>query len=229
MNKGFNTECVVLKNSNYKDADKLYTLFSPQYGKFTATAKGIRRISSKRLGNLDTLNRVQLSFSESPRGIKVIGQAVLVESYKEMKRAFSGIAKGLYIVELVHRFFYHDTYAHESAPEIYALLTKSLQSLNKFYGRYPEGSFNFVPVRIMNLFEARLMRILGYEMSLDNFLLNRLELGEYEVEYLKSLKSGQGFSDLKLLRDGHKGANAVIKEYVLDVLDERIYSSRLIY
>jgi len=150
-----------------------------------------------------------------------------LESHKELKKAISGIAKGLYIAELVHRFFYHDTYNHESAPEVYGLLTKSLQSLNKFYAKYPEGSFNFVPVRIMNIFEARLMRALGYEMSLDNFLLNRLELGDDEIEYLKSLKSGQNIGDLKLLQTAHKGANAVIKEYVLDVLDERIYSSRL--
>jgi len=218
---------MVLKNSNYKDADKLYTLFSPQYGKFSATAKGVRRINSKRLGSLDTLNRVQISFSESHKGMKIVSQAQVLESHRELKKAISGIAKGLYIAELVHRFFYHDTYEHESAPEIYKLLTKSLASLNKFYGKYPEGSFNFVPVRIMNIFEARLMRILGYEMSLENFLLSRLELGDHELEYLKSLKSGQGFGDLKLLRDGYRGANAVIKEYVLGVLDERIYSSRL--
>jgi DNA repair protein RecO len=227
VNKSFSTECVVLKNSNYKDADKAYTLFSPQYGKFTATAKGVRRISSKRLGSLDTLNRAQISFSESPKGLKIINQVQIIESHKDLKKAMSGIAKGLYMAELVHRFFYHDTYEHESAPEIYGLLVKSLQSLNKFYAKYPEGNFNFVPVRVMNIFEARLMRILGYEMSLDSFLLNHLELRDDELEYLKSLKSGQSFGDLKLLQSSHKGANAVIKEYVLDVLDERIYSSRL--
>ena len=216
-----------MKNSNYKDADKLYTLFSPVYGKFVATAKGVRRINSKRLGSLDTLNRVQISFSESHNGRKIINQAQVLESHKYLKKAMSGIAKGLYMVELVHRFFYHDTYQHESASEIYALLTKSFQSLNNFYAKYSEGRYNFVPVRIMNIFEARLMGILGYEMSLDNFLLNRLELGEQEVEYLKSLKNIQGFGDLKLLQGCHKSADAVIKEYVLDVLDERIYSSRL--
>jgi len=217
----------VLKNSNYKDADKLYTFFSPQFGKFTATAKGVRRISSRRLGSLDTLNLVRISFSESAKGLKIIHQAQVVESHKHVKQAMSGIAKGLYMAELVHRFFYHETYQHESAPEVYALITKSLASLNKFYAKYPEGSFNFVPVRLMNLFEARLMRILGYEMSLDNFLLNRLELGDTEVEYLRSLKVGQGFGDLKLIQGGHKAGDAVIKEYVSEVLDERIYSSRL--
>lgn len=227
MNKGFSTECLVLKNSNYKDADKMYTLFSPLYGKFTATAKGVRRINSKRLGSLDTLNLARISFSESHTGRKIINQAQVIESHKELKKSFSGIAKGLYMAELVHRFFYHETFQHESAPEIFEILIKSLSSLNRFYSRYPGGNFNFVPVRIMNLFEARLMRILGYEMSLDNFLLNRLELDDFELEYLRSLKSGQGFGDLKLLKSGHKTGDAVIKEYVLDVLDERIYSSKL--
>ena len=40
--------------------------------------------------------------------------------------------------------------------------------LNRFY-EISGGKFNFVPVRLMNMFEAQLMRILGYEMSLDNF------------------------------------------------------------
>ncbi len=217
----------MLKNSNYQEADKLYTLFSPIYGKFTATAKGVRRISSKRLGSLDTLNQVQINFSESAKGIKILHQAQVLESHKDLKKTMSGIAKGLYMAELIHRFFFHETYQHESAPEVYALITKSLTSLNKFYAKYPEGSFNFVPVRIMNLFETRLMKILGYEMSLDNFLLNRLELGDTEVEYLRSLKVGQGFGDIKLLQGGHKAGDAVIKEYVSEVLDERIYSSRL--
>lgn len=217
----------MLKNSNYRDADKLYTLFSAQFGKFTATAKGVRRINSRRLGSLDTLNLAQISFSESANGIKVIHQAHVVESYKDLKKTISGIAKGLYMAELVHRFFYHDTYQHESALEVYALITKFLKSLNKFYSKYPEGRFNFVPVRIMNLFEVRLMRILGYEISLDNFLLNKLELDDTEVEYLRSLKQGRGFGDLRLLQSGHKVGDAVIKEYVSEILDERIYSSKL--
>lgn len=217
----------MLKNSNYRDADKLYTLFSPQYGKFTATAKGVRRISSKRLGSLDTLNRAHISFSTSTHGHRTIHQAQVLDSHTNLKQAMSGIAKGLYMAELVHRFFVHDTYEHESAPEVYALLTRSLASLNKFYGKYPDGTFTFVAVRIMNIFEARLMRILGYEMSLDNFLLKQLALGQHELAYLRSLKSGKAFGDVQLLQSAHKGADAVIKDYVLDVLDERIYSSRL--
>ncbi len=218
----------MLKNFNYKDADKQYTLFSSEFGKFTAVAKGVRRINSRRLGSLDTLNRVQVSFSESTKGIKIIHQAQVIESHKDLKKAMSGIAKGLYMAELVHRFFHHDTYQHESAPEVYALITKSLASLNRFYAKYPEGKFNFVPVRLMNLFEARLMRILGYEMSLDNFLLSQLELTSVEVDYLRTLKGGRGFEDLNLLKSGYKSGDAVIKEYVSEVLDERIYSARLL-
>ena len=103
---------------------------------------------------------------------------------------------------------------------------KKMRQINKFYARYPKGQLNFIPVRIMNIFEDRLMKELGYEMSLDNFLLSRLALGDGELKYLKSLK-GQCFGDLKLLREGYRGGNEVIKDYVGGVLDERIYSHRL--
>ena len=64
-------------------------------------------------------------------------------------------------------------------------------------------------------------------MCLDNFLLSQLELTSVEVDYLRTLKGGRGFEDLNLLKSGYKSGDAVIKEYVSEVLDERIYSSRL--
>lgn len=227
MKKGFEVECIVLKSSNYKEFDKQYTLFSSELGKFTAIAKGVRKINSKRLGSLDALNRVRVSLFESNRGIKVIGQTQLLESYGNLKKSMSGIAKGLYIAELVHRFFYQETYQHESAPEIYDLIIESLASLDRFYKNYSDKRFNFVAVRIMNLFESKLMRILGYEISLESLLLSKLELNSAEVEYLLSLKSDKGFDNLESIKKGYKLGDNLIKEYITQILEERIYSVKL--
>lgn len=226
MQKTSSVECIVLKSSPYKDSDKLYTLFSPTLGKFVASGRNIRKINSKRLGNLDTLNCVTISFAESFDNIRQIHQVQIIYPFKYLKNSFSGIAKGLYMAELIHRFFYNDAFEHESSSDVYSLLIKSLGSLDRFYLKYPQGNFNFIPVRIMNVFEARLMRVLGYEMSFDNFLTSGLGLKDSEVTYLKTLKSGS--KDLTLFRDAHKGANEVIKNYVSEVLDEQIYSRKLL-
>ena len=205
----------------------MYALFSPEYGKFSATAKGVKRLNSRRLGSLDTLNLVHLEFSEASSGNKTINQVQAVESYKNLKKAMSGISKGLYMAELVYRFFYYDAYDKDYTQSVFQFLTSSLRSLDKYYSKYPEGRYNFIPVRIMNLFEYRLMKTLGYEMSLENFLLSKLNIGNDEVDYLKSLRLGLDISNANLLRNGYKEADIIIKDYVLGVLDERIYSSKL--
>lgn len=228
MNKSFSTECLVLKNSNYKDADKLYTFFSPEYGKFSAVAKGVRKINSRRLGCLDTLNRVRTSFTENFAGRKSVQQVQVIESYKDLKSSIWGITKGLYMAELIHRFFLHETSQPETSSQIYSLLIRTFKSLNKFYIKYTDEQYTFIPIRMTNMFETKLMEILGYEMSLDNFFLNHLEISDSEVEYLKSLKTGAGFNNLKLLKDGHKAGDSIIKGYISEVLDEPIYSSRLL-
>jgi len=138
-----------------------------------------------------------------------------------------GISKALYIIELVHRFFYDEAHDYESASEAYLLLTKSLASLNKFYSKYPEGVYTFVPVRIMNMFEVRLMKTLGYEMSLNSYLLNKLAITSEEMDYLNSLKLGSAKSALRTLRKVYSSADTVIKKYIADIAAEKIYSKTL--
>lgn len=52
MNKQ-KTKAIILKRQNYKESDRLLTLFSDDLGKISAIAKGARRFSSKNLGLLE--------------------------------------------------------------------------------------------------------------------------------------------------------------------------------
>ena len=58
--KKYNTKAIVLKSVKYKDADKIFTLFTKEYGKISAIGRGVRKINSRRSGNLDTLNYVSV-------------------------------------------------------------------------------------------------------------------------------------------------------------------------
>ncbi len=227
MSRKYSTECIVLKSSVRRDYDKVCVFFSPHYGKFSAWVRGVRRVNSRRQGSLDTLNRIQAVFSESPTGVKTLAEVSVIDPYGSLKTTMSGISKALYIIELVHRFFYDEARDSESASEAYLLLTKSLASLNKFYSKYPEGVYTFVPVRIMNMFEVRLMKTLGYEMSLNSYLLNKLAITSEEMEYLNSLKLGSAKSALRTLREAYYGADTVIKKYIADIAAEKIYSKTL--
>ena len=58
-----NFDALVIKSINFKDSDKIYTLLVKGLGKVSAKAKGVRKINSKRLSTLDTLNFIKVRLS----------------------------------------------------------------------------------------------------------------------------------------------------------------------
>ncbi len=52
-------EGVVIKKTNFSEADKIVTIFTRDHGKITVLAKGLRRLSSKRSGSLDLFSLVK--------------------------------------------------------------------------------------------------------------------------------------------------------------------------
>ena len=78
--KKYNLRAVVIKSIKYKDADKIFTQFSKEMGKISANARGVRKISSRRAGNLDTLNLVSVAIRTSDNGFNDIEEVKTLES-----------------------------------------------------------------------------------------------------------------------------------------------------
>ncbi len=57
----YRTEGIVLRQLELGEADRILTLYTPQYGKLRAMAKGIRRPASKLRGHLELFTRTKLS------------------------------------------------------------------------------------------------------------------------------------------------------------------------
>lgn len=51
---------IILKRSNFGEADKFLTVFSLEKGKISLIAKGVRRIKSRRAPHLEPLNEVEI-------------------------------------------------------------------------------------------------------------------------------------------------------------------------
>ena len=54
------TEAVILRRIDFGEADRILTLFTPNYGKVRAVAKGVRRTTSRLAGHLEPFTRTQL-------------------------------------------------------------------------------------------------------------------------------------------------------------------------
>ena len=113
----YNTEGIVLKSTNYADKDKIYTILTRDYGKVRVLARGVRKITSRRAGNLDTLNYVSLKLTESS-GFKNLDEAVVLESFRDIKNDLSISMSAYYLAEIVFRSVEED----DTSPERYGVM-----------------------------------------------------------------------------------------------------------
>lgn len=235
----FNDECIVLKNINYRDSDKIFTLYSKKKGKFIATGRGVRKIASRRGGNLDTMTHVMLGFSEDEKGYKSINEAVTINSFSNLKRDLKKSLKGYYILELIHRFIEEN----EPNEKLFDVLIKSLKALD----------LNVIDDdSAVVYFEINLMRLLGYGLTLDKCLsCDKGFSRDWEITYLNLGRGGFmcsdcGYGGLKLLKNDAIFLNAIhrqsfpkdikkltdadglIKTYVRDILEGNLKSLTII-
>ncbi|MEL7643151.1 MAG: DNA repair protein RecO, partial [bacterium] len=56
-------EAVVLRHSDWGEADRLLVLFTREKGKIRAIAKGVRRIRSRKAGHLEPFTRSSLQLA----------------------------------------------------------------------------------------------------------------------------------------------------------------------
>ena len=54
------TEGLIIKRKDFGEADRILTVLTDRFGKISVVAKGVRRITSRRAGNIELLNLVKL-------------------------------------------------------------------------------------------------------------------------------------------------------------------------
>jgi DNA repair protein RecO (recombination protein O) len=152
--KKFNTSAIVLKNINYSDSHKIYTLLTRDHGKMSAIARGVRKISSKRAGNLDSLSYISVEIDERNEKSKSIVEAKTLNAFQNIKKSLDLSAKAFYVAELV------DSFVEEGAEieEIFTLTRKTLEAFDE----NPDYANT-----VVSAFEINFLNLLGLMYSFD--------------------------------------------------------------
>ncbi len=155
------TEAIVITSTDLKEADKIVTFYSKEYGKIQGIARGVRKIRSKYGGKLDLFNRVNVIFFKKVENLDErhpllpITQVDVVEVLPALKNDFNRIIGASYIAELLNRAF--EVY-DASHPLVYALVWQALNALATFENLRP----------VIPAFESKLLVELGYAPLLDS-------------------------------------------------------------
>lgn len=126
MIRTYKAEGIVLKRRNHGETDRVITLFTKQYGKLVAIAKGIRKITSKRAGSLEPASQVVILLHKS-NGWDVISQVQLVNSFADAKKDLARVTQVHQLLEIIDAL----TAEHQEHEEVYSLLVGTLQQLNE--------------------------------------------------------------------------------------------------
>ncbi len=102
MGRTYKTEGIILKRINYSEADRILTIYTKHYGKIRALAKGVRRITSRRGGNVELFNQAVL-FLNKGRNLDILSEAQVVHSFKSWRRDLKKVALAYYFCELVDK------------------------------------------------------------------------------------------------------------------------------
>src|SRR5512143_112297 len=168
-------ECVVLRHSDWGEADRLLTIFSREQGKVRCVAKGARKLLSRKAGHLEPFTRVALLLARGS-DLWIVTQAETVDAYLRLREDLERTATAAYVVELLDRF----TYEEGENFHLYQLLIDTLHRIST------EEQDLFLAVRY---YEIHLLDILGFKPELFRCVRCREEI-KAENQFFSVLLGG---------------------------------------
>lgn len=120
----YQTEAIILKKRNFGEADRLLTLLTRNKGKITAIAKGARRITSKKGGNVEVLNLCEIQVATGAN-LDIITEAQSIKSYHKIKKNLEKTSYSFIICETLDSLIP----VNHQLPNIFDLTTNTLNAL----------------------------------------------------------------------------------------------------
>jgi DNA repair protein RecO (recombination protein O) len=170
----FRAEVIVLRHSDWGEADRLLTLYGRDLGKVRAIAKGVRKIHSRKAGHLEPFTRVNLLLARG-RDLLIVTQAETVDAYLPIKESLLLTGYAAYTIELLDRF----TYEEGENRVLFDLLAETLARLSR-------GDDPWLAVRY---YEVRLLDNLGFRPELFNCVSCHEEI-QAQDQYFSALAGG---------------------------------------
>jgi DNA repair protein RecO (recombination protein O) len=147
----FRSEAIILRRTDFGEADRLLTLYSLEFGKMKAIAKGARKPQSRKTGHVEPLMRTRFLFAKG-RDLSLITQAEMLEAYPGLRADLLRASYGSYAMELLDRFTVED----DKNEDVYRLAAEGLSWFELADDLQLTARF----------YELRLLTLVGYRPQL---------------------------------------------------------------
>lgn len=151
------TEAIVLGQHDFGEADKIVTLYTKEFGKLKAMAKGVRRIKSRFGSSTELFSYNQLMLYMQPkRDLYIIAGSNIIRTHKELRENFDSFVTGSYVAELVDKL----TEPEERNCRLFSLILETFHQIPK------QGRDIIIAV-----FVTKFLANAGYKLDLEKCVL----------------------------------------------------------
>lgn len=146
------TTAIVLRRTDYGEADRILTLLTPAYGKLSLLAKGVRRAKSKLAGGIELFSVSEITFIKGRGDIGTLVSTRLIKHYDGIVKDFDRTMMGYELIKQLHK-------VTEDEPEeaYFLLLERAFEALN-------DPTISGEMIRFW--FEAEILRLGGHTPNL---------------------------------------------------------------
>lgn len=196
MSQAIRTKAIVLRRTNYGEADRILQIITPELGRFAVMAKGVRREKSKLAGGIELFAICDMALA---RGVNNTGEiwtltgSRLNKFFAQIMTDYDRLQFGYEVIKLIAK--YSDS-VDES--EFYHLLEQSFQYIDN------------IRINLMitqTWFYLRLAKLLGNELnvSIDASGMKLIEDAKYDFDqnhesFVYSEDGSYDSSTIKILR-----------------------------
>ncbi len=202
------TEGLILKRKNFGEADRVLTVLTDRYGKISVIARGVRKITSRRAGNVEVLNRVKLHLFKSKNHTLI--EAESIETFQKIKSDLILSTTAFHIIELVDRLVAEE----QKNTYLYNLTVTTLEILEK----NPRQVF-------VRAFEVKILSLLGFWSGEE-----LTEFDEHTRGLLRSLQfdSWNEIENIQLNKDQAIALECILRYDIEKVLESELRSSQVL-
>lgn len=147
----YQTDGLILHRTDFGEADRLLTVFTPHLGRLRLLAKGARKPTSRKAGHVEPFTYVHLLVARG-RNLDIVSQVETLETFRPLRENLERASQAYYLAELINNFIEEG----DENPLLFDLALATLARLCE--ARDPELALRF--------FELRCLGLVGYQPQL---------------------------------------------------------------
>ncbi len=188
------TTSIILGRTDYGEADRILTLLTPEYGKLSLLAKGVRRVKSKLAGGIELFSVSEITFIKGRGEVGTLVSTRLVKYYSHIAGELDRTMLGYELIKRLNKVT-----EDEPEPEYFDLLRDTFEALDD----------TSIPLDLVRFwFGSQLLRQAGHTPNLHTDeagekldAARQYEFGFEHVSFVHSPEHGHfGADHIKFLR-----------------------------